>query len=91
MQKLKIAIQAYRERRALRKIQNARSYLTFLLETTPRYWRVGVIGGGVAEDLGRMTAKQARTAVRNMGHSIAHSDLENAFIAAQPKELSQSD
>lgn len=79
--RLRETFQTLHDQWRLQLIESARSRLTFLLETTPRYWSAATIGGGTQLQLGKVTAKQAAAQVRASGHDIAHLDVDGAFIA----------
>lgn len=81
--KLRESYQTLRDQWRIQRIESARSRLTYLLETTPRYWRAAEVGGGSSLDLGRVTMKQALEALRRQGHGVIHMDLEQSFIAIE--------
>lgn len=79
--RIRETFQTLRDQWRLQRIESARSRLTYLLETTPRYWTAATIGGGTRLVLGKVTAKQAVNNVQKLGHDVAHLDVDGAFIA----------
>lgn len=79
--RLRETFQTLLDQYRIQRIEAARTRLTYLLETTPRYWSAATIGGGARLVLGKVTAEQAVNNVQKLGHDVAHLDVDGAFIA----------
>jgi len=81
--RLRETFQTLHDQWRIHRIESARKRLTYLLDTTPRYWRAAEIGGGSGLTLGCVTKEQALDALRRQGHGVIHVDVEQAFVAIE--------
>lgn len=78
--RIKESFLALRQQWRISRIEAARQRLDHLLATTPRYWTAAAVGGLVGLECGQATREQAIEYITNLGHEIAHIDLQGAFI-----------